>query len=176
VLGKTPLEAGFFMIPIMVAAAFGGPVAGYLSNVFGLRAVASASLLIGAASLAYLAGADFHAPGYAIPIALAIAGLSLSIGLTASSIAIMGSVPPEKGSAAGSLEATGYELGAGLGITIFGVALASIFTRTIEIPQDLAAPLAEQAHARSEMSIWLPHSFPKQTLPFCMDTQRQLSR
>lgn len=154
VLGKTPLEAGFFMIPIMVAAAFGGPVAGYLSNVFGLRVVASASLLVGAASLAYLADADFHAPGYAIPIALAIAGLSLSIGLTASSIAIMGSVPPEKGSAAGSLEATGYELGAGLGITIFGVALASIFTRTIEIPQDLAAPLAEQA-SRSIGDVYL---------------------
>ena len=44
VLGKTPLQAGMFMLPIMVAAGIGGPLAGWLSNRFGLRAVASASL------------------------------------------------------------------------------------------------------------------------------------
>lgn len=154
VIGKTPLEAALFMIPIMVAAAFGGPVAGYLSTVFGLRLVATASLLFGAASLAYLAGADFHNPSFAIPITLATVGLSLSIGLTASSIAIMGSVPAEKGSSAGSLEATAYELGTGLGITLFGVAMASIFTRAIELPDNLAAPLSEQA-SRSIGDIYL---------------------
>jgi DHA2 family multidrug resistance protein-like MFS transporter len=145
VIGRSPLEAGIFMIPIMVGAAVAGPVAGYLSNVLGLRLVASISLLIGAASLAYLSGADFHNPDWTVPAALGLAGLSLSTGLTASSIAIMGSVEAEKGSAAGSLEATGYELGAGLGITIFGVVLAGIFSRSIQLPPDLALPLAEQA-------------------------------
>tara|TARA_R110002124_G_scaffold203211_1_gene369784 strand:- start:14551 stop:15663 length:1113 start_codon:yes stop_codon:yes gene_type:complete len=38
VLGKTPLQAGVFLIPIMAAAALGGPVAGWLSGRFGLRA------------------------------------------------------------------------------------------------------------------------------------------
>ncbi|WP_206678051.1 hypothetical protein [Martelella limonii] len=65
----------------------------------------------------------------------------------------MGSVEPEKGGAAGSLEGTGYELGTGLGITVFGVSMASVlmasvFGRTIEIPSDLALPLAEQAGRR----------------------------
>ena len=126
VIGKTPLEAGLFMMPIMVAAALGGPVAGYLSNRFGLRLVATISLLIGAAALAYLGSANFHEPGLAVPAALAVIGLALSIGLTASSIAIMGSVEPAKGSAAGSLEGTGYELGTSLGIISFGVLLSSI--------------------------------------------------
>src|SRR5690606_21381737 len=70
------------------------------------------------------------------------------IGLTASSIAIMGAVAAEKGGAAGALESTGYELGAGLGITLFGVFMASVFSSAIQLPAGLAPPLAQQA-ARS---------------------------
>ena len=167
VLGKTPLQAGLFMIPIMAAAAIGGPVAGYPPNRFGLRAVASLwllvaagavgvfgrqvflkSLLVAAVALVFLAQSDFHDPGLSVPTALAVLGLTLSIGLTASSIAIMGAVEASKGGAAGSLEATGYELGTGLGITFFGVFLSSVFSRAIELPVNLAPELATEA-ARS---------------------------
>lgn len=145
VLGKTPLQAGIFMIPIMAAAAIGGPIAGYLSNLFGLRLVASLSLAVAAAALASLALADFRTPGLLVPTMLGLLGLALSIGLTASSIAIMGSVEASKGSAAGSLEATGYELGTGLGITFFGVFMSSVFSRMILFPPDLAQHLATRA-------------------------------
>jgi len=148
VLGKTPLQAGIFMIPIMAAAAVGGPVAGYLSNLCGLRLLSSASLGLSAMALAFLALADFHQPGFGVPAMLALLGLTLSIGLTASSIAIMGSVEASKGGAAGSLEATAYELGTGLGITFFGVFMSSVFRHSIALDADLAAPLAERA-ARS---------------------------
>ena len=80
-----------------------------------------------------------------VPLALAVVGLTLSIGLTASSIAIMGSVEPEKGSAAGALEGTGYELGTGLGITLFGVFMASVFSQALQVPPDLTQHLAQQA-------------------------------
>jgi DHA2 family multidrug resistance protein-like MFS transporter len=145
VLGKTPLQAGIFMIPIMAAAAVGGPVAGYLFNRFGLRLVATLSFAISAGALVYLALSDFHQPGFRVPFALALLGLTLSIGLTASSIAIMGSVDASKGGAAGSLEATGYELGTGLGITLFGVFMSSAFSRAIELPSSLSETLADQA-------------------------------
>lgn len=145
VLGKTPLQAAVFMIPIMAAAAIGGPVASYLSNRFGLRLVATLSLVISAGALVYLAQCDFHDPGFLVPFALAILGLALSIGLTASSIAIMGSVDASQGGAAGSLEATGYELGTGLGITLFGVFTSTVFSRAIELPSDLSPDLAGQA-------------------------------
>jgi DHA2 family multidrug resistance protein-like MFS transporter len=145
VLGKTPLQAGIFMIPIMAAAAVGGPIAGYLSNLFGLRLVATLSLAISSGALAFLAQSDFHDPGFLVPFALAVLGLTLSIGLTSSSIAIMGSVDASKGGAAGALEATGYELGTGLGITLFGVFMSGAFSRAIELPSSLLRPLAEQA-------------------------------
>lgn len=145
VLGKTPLEAGLFMVPIMAAAAVGGPVAGWLSNRFGLRLVAALSLAMAALSLLFLAYQDFQDPGWHVPTVLALLGLTLSIGLTASSIAIMGAVEAEDGGAAGSLEATGYELGTGLGITFFGVFMASTFARAIELPAELPSDLAAAA-------------------------------
>jgi DHA2 family multidrug resistance protein-like MFS transporter len=145
VLDKTPLQAGIFMIPIMAAAAVGGPVAGWLSNRLGLRMVAVAALAVSAAMLAVLAFSDLHAPGFVVPTALAILGLALSIGLTGSSIAIMGSVPAEKGGAAGSLESTGYELGTALGITLFGVFMSAVFSRTVDLPAGLTAEAAAQA-------------------------------
>jgi DHA2 family multidrug resistance protein-like MFS transporter len=145
VLDKTPLQAGLFMIPIMAASAVGGPVAGYLSNRFGLRLVATLSLAVSAGALVFLARSDFHDAGLRVPLALAVLGLALSIGLTASSIAIMGSVDASKGGAAGSLEATGYELGTGLGITLFGVFMSSVFSRAIELPSGLSQALAAQA-------------------------------
>jgi hypothetical protein len=61
-------------------------------------------------------------------------GLTLSIGLTASSIAIMGA---DKGRAAGSLEAIAYELGTGSGITCFGVFMSSVFSRAMLPPATL---------------------------------------
>ncbi len=145
VLGKSPFEAGVFMIPIMAAAAVGGPVAGYLSNLFGLRLVASLSLLVSATALGFLAVTNFHDPGVIVPVLLAVLGLMLSIGLTASSIAIMGSVKASKGGAAGSLEATSYELGTGLGISLFGVFMSAAYRHAIVIPEGLTSVEAESA-------------------------------
>ncbi|WP_413492656.1 hypothetical protein [Morganella psychrotolerans] len=78
-------------------------------------------------------------------LAMAVLGLSLSIGLTASSIAIMSAVDGSKGAAAGSLEATAYELGSGLGITLFGVFMSAIYTGNFRAPPNLPADIAAQA-------------------------------
>lgn len=145
VLDKTPLEAGVFMLPIMVAAVVGGPIASWFLAHFGLRAVASLSMLISALALAWLAVEDFDSSGLIVPALLAALGLALSIGFTASSIAIMGSVDASKGGAAGSLEATGYELGTGLGITLFGVFMSFLFGRNLTAPDELSEELIEQA-------------------------------
>ena len=57
----------------------------------------------------------------------------------------MSSAPAEKAGVAGSLEGTGYELGAGLGITFFGVLLASSYSNALRIPEALAPSLPESA-------------------------------
>ena len=138
VVGRSPLEAGLFMMPLVIATAIGGPIAGYITAMLGLRPVASLSLLVAAGSLAGLGLSDFHNPGWEVIALMAVLGLALSIGLTASSIAIMSSAPAEKAGSAGALESTGYELGAGLGISIFGVLLSSVYANAMRIPAALA--------------------------------------
>ncbi|WP_332717071.1 MFS transporter [Pelagibacterium mangrovi] len=138
VVGRSPLEAGLFMMPLVIASALGGPIAGYITAVIGLRSVAALSLLVAAASLAGLGLSDFHNAGWEVIIFMVTLGFSLSVGLTASSIAIMSSAPAAKAGSAGALEGTGYELGAGLGISIFGVLLSSVYASAISIPGALA--------------------------------------
>ena len=64
---------------------------------------------------------------------------------TASSTLIMDSVYASKGDAAGSLEAAGYELGTGLGITLIGVFMSVIFGRNLGVPAGLPADTVNQA-------------------------------
>ena len=145
VIGKTPLQAGLLLLPLVIASAIGGPFAGFLVSRLGLRAVASVAMGIASASLVGLALSDLHHVGIAVLGSLVALGLALGIGMTASSIAVMSSVTPEKAGAAGALEATGYELGTGLGITFFGVILAAVYRRAISIPPDIAVDLPATA-------------------------------
>ena len=145
VLGRTPLQAGIFMLPIMAASAVGGPLAGKLVVFGGLRKVCTLSLLAAGASLAGLGLASFHDAGWLVASYMVVLGLSLSIGLTASSIAIMGSVPPEKGGAAGAIESLGYDLGTGLGITAFGVLLSTLYRNALRLPDTLRGDLPRAA-------------------------------
>ncbi len=43
---KTPFEAGIFMLPVMVASGFSGPIAGLLVSRLGLREVATGGMLL----------------------------------------------------------------------------------------------------------------------------------
>lgn len=145
VLDKTPLEAGIVMLPLMVGVGIGGALGGFISKAFGLRMLAVSSLCISACVLFILARSDFGSSIILVPAMLSILGLMLSASLTASSIAIMGSVETSKGGAAGSLEATGFELGTGLGIAFFGVGISLLFKHTLKLPVGLNAEQTEQA-------------------------------
>ncbi len=154
VLGLTPLEAGLFMLPLMIGSAVGGPFAGKLVRAIGLRWLATLSLLISSASLAGLAVNGLGSGGVVVVMLLAALGLSLGIGMTASSVAIMSNTPVEKAGAAGALEATSYDLGSGLGITAFGLLMASSYERSISVPEDLPPSVADMAvHSIGETMI-----------------------
>lgn len=144
-IGRSALEAGVTMMPMMLATAFGGPIAGVLINYFGVRWVSGLSLLVASGSFISLGLSDFSNIGLGITSTLVMLGLSLSIGLTASSIAIMGAAPPEKAGAAGSIEGVGYELGMGLGTTAFGLLLSVTYRNSIEIPDIYKEQISPQA-------------------------------
>ena len=52
---------------------------------------------------------------------------------------------PTKASAAGAIEGMAYELGAGLGVAIFGLMLSWFYSRSISLPAELPSNLIEKA-------------------------------
>ncbi|MBM3070417.1 MFS transporter [Enterobacter sp. RHBSTW-00994] len=143
--GFTPFDAGMFMLPLMVASGFSGPIAGVLVGRLGLRIVATGGMALSALSFLGLSQLDFSTQQYAAWALMVLLGFSAASALLASTAAIMAAAPKEKAAAAGAIETMSYELGAGLGIAIFGLLLTRSFSATITLPSELDATLAEKA-------------------------------
>lgn len=143
--GFTPFDAGMFMLPVMVASGFSGPIAGVLVGRLGLRIVATGGMGLSALSFIGLSMLDFSTQQWQAWSLMVLLGFSAASALLASTSAIMAAAPKEKAAAAGAIETMSYELGAGLGIAIFGLLLTRSFSASIELPQGLNASLAEHA-------------------------------
>ncbi|WP_343682228.1 MFS transporter [Acinetobacter baylyi] len=145
VYGYTPLEAGLFILPFMIAISIGGPFASFLMNRFELKPVATLGMLMCAISFFGLATTHFDTQHLQAWSWMAIMGVSVEIALLSSTAAIMSAVPPHKATAAGAIEGMAYELGAGLGIAIFGLLLSFFYARSILVPAHLPSDLVGTA-------------------------------
>src|SRR3546814_12906344 len=76
---------------------------------------------------------------------LAVMGFSIACVLVASSAAVMGAAPVEKAGAAGSIEATAYQLGIGLGVALFGVLVGARYSSRLVLPDGVAGSLSPLA-------------------------------
>ena len=61
----------------------------------------------------------------------------------------MAAAPKEKAAAAGAIETMAYELGAGLGIALFGLILTRSYSATIVLPSGLNETMAGRRRHRS---------------------------
>ncbi|WP_336147337.1 SmvA family efflux MFS transporter [Acinetobacter soli] len=134
VYGYSPLEAGLFIVPFMVAISVGGPFASVLMNRYGLRPVATLGMLSCGFSFFGLASINFDTQHMQAWAWMVIMGISVEIAL-------------HKATAAGAIEGMAYELGAGLGIAIFGLMLSFFYTRAIVLPENLLIQWVETASA-----------------------------
>lgn len=158
--GKTPFEAGLFMLPVMVASGFSGPIAGVLVSKLGLREVATGGMLLSALSFIGLSMIDFSTQQWLAWGLMTLLGFSVASALLASSSAIMAAAPKEKAAAAGAIETMAYELGAGLGIALFGLILTRSYTSSIVLPAGVDGAAAEQASSSISEAIKLAQSMP----------------
>lgn len=158
--GLTPYQAGLFMLPVMLASGFSGPIAGMLVSRLGLRCVATAGMALSAVSFYGLAMTDFSSQQVQARILMALLGFSAASALLASTAAIMAAAPAEKAAAAGAIETMAYELGAGLGIAIFGLLLSRSFSASILPPVGLNAQEMERASSSMGEAVQLAHSLP----------------
>ena len=145
VYGYSPLEAGLFILPFMIAISIGGPFTSILMNHYGLRPVATVGMLMCALCFFGLAMTNFDVDYIQAWVWMVLMGISVEIALLSSTAAIMSAVPPQKATAAGAIEGMAYELGAGLGIAIFGLLLSIFYAHSIILPDHLPLNIAAQA-------------------------------
>ncbi|HHT5681885.1 TPA: MFS transporter [Raoultella planticola] len=158
--GKTPFEAGLFMLPLMLASGFSGPVAGVMVSRLGLRQVATGGMLLSALSFLGLSMTDFSSQQWLAWGLMTLLGFSVASALLASGAAIMAAAPKEKAAAAGAIETMAYELGAGLGIALFGLILTRSYSSSIVLPVGMDGQVAAQASSSISEAIALAQSLP----------------
>ncbi len=148
------------MLPVMVASGFSGPIAGLLVSRLGLREVATGGMLLSAFSFLGLALTDFSTQQWLAWGLMTLLGFSVASALLASSSAIMAAAPKEKAAAAGAIETMAYELGAGLGIALFGLILTRSYSASIALPSGLSGAMAQQAASSIGEAVSLSQALP----------------
>lgn len=140
--GLSPLQAGLFILPIPLASALSGPLAGLLLPRWGERRLILGGLLLTTLAVVGLIGCYHGAPLWQLTLLFA-AGFGLGGAITAASTAIMLNAPEEKSGMAASIEDVAYELGSVLGITLLGGLMTVVYSYSLLLPADLpVSPLA----------------------------------
>lgn len=143
VLGLSPLQAALFILPIPLASALAGPMAGLLLPRYGERSIILGGFALTAFGIAGLA--LLYQSSIALQlVSLALVGFGLGGVITAASTAIMLNAPEEKSGMAASIEDVSYELGGVLGVTLLGGLMTAVYSHSLALPAEL--PVSELAY------------------------------
>ena len=148
------------MLPVMVASGFGGPIAGLLVSRLRLREVATGGMLLSAFSFLGLALTDFGTQQWLARGLMTLLGFSVASALLASVPRLWRQRQKEKAAAAGAIETMAYELGAGLGIALFGLILTRSYSASIALPSGLSGAMAQQAASSIGEAVSLSQALP----------------
>jgi MFS family permease len=124
-LGMGPVRAGLMMTVFPVIRVIGGPVSGSLSDKVGTRLPVSLGLVVMGFGLLFMSSLSYQDPIWMVIAAFALTGIGSSVFEPPNASAIMGSVGPERLSAAGASIATSRQISSSAGFTL-GAAIFSL--------------------------------------------------
>ncbi|MGA7282817.1 MAG: MFS transporter, partial [Acidimicrobiia bacterium] len=127
VLGFTPLEAGFRVMPVatMIVAA---PLSARFTERFGTKRVVTAGLVIVAGAMAILALINVDSGYGHVALALSLLGAGMGTAMAPATDSIMGSLPLAKAGVGSAMNDTTRQIGGALGVAILGSVLASAYS------------------------------------------------
>ncbi|HET7846441.1 MAG TPA: DHA2 family efflux MFS transporter permease subunit [Acidimicrobiia bacterium] len=127
VLGFSPLEAGFRVMPVatMIVAA---PLSARFAERFGTKRVVTTGLVIVAVAMSILATITVDTGYGRVAIALAILGAGMGTAMAPATESIMGSLPLAKAGVGSAMNDTTRQIGGALGVAILGSILASSYS------------------------------------------------
>jgi MFS family permease len=142
---QTPLWAGIFLLPLTAGFLVSGPVAGFLSDKFGSRGIATAGMAVFGGSFIGLMLLPVNFPYPAFALLIALNGIGSGMFAAPNSSSIMGSVPASQRGAASGMRSTFQNSGTALSIGVFfSVMIAGLASR---LPVTLASGLRQQGVA-----------------------------
>lgn len=144
VLGYSPLEAGFRVLPVAVLIV-AAPLSARLVESVGTKIVVSVGLLTVAAGLTLLSTVEV-ASGYGLVAAsIAVIGAGMGFTMAPATESIMGSLPLAKAGVGSAMNDTTRMVGGALGVAVLGSVLASSYGSAIEPALRGAPPQLVQA-------------------------------
>lgn len=147
VSGRTPMEAGLFLVPGLLTTVVAGlAVVQVVRRVRPGHAVAG-GLLLNAVGYGVVLTSGANGSDVGLLIAFVILGAGVGAAETISNDLILASVPPAKAGAASAVSETAYELGAVLGTAVLGSILTAVYRANVVIPPQLGE---EDARAAGE--------------------------
>jgi MFS family permease len=115
----TPLWAGIFLLPLTAGFLVSGPSAGFLSDRFGTRGIASAGMVVFGGSFIGLMVLPVDFPYWAFALLIAANGIGSGMFAAPNSSSIMSSVPARYRGVASGMRATFQNSGTALSIGVF---------------------------------------------------------
>ncbi|GAA1648670.1 MFS transporter [Microbacterium flavum] len=145
IVGLSPMEAGFALVPGMLAMIAAGLLVVPIARRVSARIVVPVALTFSA--IAYLMVPGSVGEG-ALPLLVAafvLLGVGIGAAETVSNELILASAPPAKAGAASAVSETAYELGAVLGTAVLGGILTAAYRSGIVLPAGVEGAAADAA-------------------------------
>jgi EmrB/QacA subfamily drug resistance transporter len=135
VLGYSPIQTGATFLPLTVLIVFVAPVAGRFSDKIGSRWLMGAGLVLLSLSLLSFSMLDESSGFWDIVPGLILGGFGMSLAMTPTTAAAMGSVPVDKAGVGSAVLNSMRQVGGSLGIALMGAIVASSVSVTPRDPQ-----------------------------------------
>jgi DHA2 family multidrug resistance protein-like MFS transporter len=149
VLGLSPLEAGLWTVPSMLAFVVGSLLVPAIARRFEPAYVIGAGLILAAAGFGVLTLVDASAGLVPVVLGSVIYSLGTCPAVILSTDLVVGSAPVERAGAASAISETSAELGGALGIAVLGSIGTAVYRRAMGdgIPAGVSPEAAEASRA-----------------------------
>jgi EmrB/QacA subfamily drug resistance transporter len=125
ILGFSAVQAGASFLPMTVLIILVAPVAGKLSDRVGSRWLMTAGMTLIGAQLLYYSTLGTEATFWNLLPALLIGGVGMSLTMTPSAAAVIGSVPVDKSGVGSAVMNSMRQVGGSIGIALIGAIIAA---------------------------------------------------
>ncbi|GAB4591754.1 multidrug efflux MFS transporter AmvA [Edwardsiella tarda] len=156
--GYSPLQAGLFMFPFILSFGLSSFLVVMLLNRLGFKLTACIGLVVGGTALLSLALIDVTAAYVTSTLLMILLGVGLEMAFLSATSTILAAAPKDKAAAVGAIEGMAYELGTGLGVTLFGILLSLFYVGNLRerlgemAPTEFGSSLGETIQVAAQLS------------------------